>query len=374
MIPLYQMSADAQGELIYETSFVGEPATGKGFLAFKDQKEAQTQKFQSIDALGYQRCVSGVLMMPDTNIIRLSQDGLSYYYVKFTKDALKEAVLKSLKAGKADSFQFEHNGEQVGGCATVETWIINSPDTKSPIYGLSLKDLGYKADEIPMGTVMRTVFVNNSELWAKIMDGTVTGFSIGGVFGLELVDSIAAEFSKAEKMTYNVQKYLLKADSLTYKGKTYNFEQERVMLDSTPYSGKLQFSNVGIYELVVMDGYIVDFYMVDAFEIEDEQPETEMACAKKEDYTPAFQFEAQLAEIKAMFESKFANLETKLAEKEAETAKLAAKNAELEKNNTMLLNKVAEQPIEKKETSFSNSQSQDLPPLKIGAIGGGRVL
>lgn len=360
------MKADGQGELIYETSFVQAPATEKNFLAFANEK--QTQTFKQLDNQGYERCVSGIWMTADTPILRLSTDGLSYYYVRFSKENLKEALLKHLKSGNGDNFQFEHNGSEVGGCATVETWIIDSPDTKSPIYGFSLEDLGHNPKDIPIGTIFKTVFINNSEVWSRIMSGELKGFSIGGTFGLDLIENVNQQFSKPEKMTYNVQKHLVKGDVINYKGKTYKFENERIMDENKAYTGKLQFENVGIYELIIMDGYIVDFYMIANLEVADE----------KDDYTPAFEFSKQINDLQKSFDEKFNKLQEMLNEKIAENSKISQElenikmaKEQLEGDKAEIIKTVENQPIVKKAAPLSTPVNlSSTPNQKTFKIGG----
>ena len=199
MIPNFILSVSEDGpEAVYETSYVSDPATGVSFLKFnKDQ--TTNMEFKKLKNETYQRMTSGVWMMPDTKYLRVDKDG-NYYTVQFTQDTLFKALMKYLKEGYADAVKVEHNGQYLDGFVSIEHWVIQDADTKSPVFGLSLTDLGYNPDEIPVGTVMKTTYVADESFWnEQVLSGNVTGYSIGGLFNLDEL-SFNAEVKPAAEL------------------------------------------------------------------------------------------------------------------------------------------------------------------------------
>lgn len=194
-LPNYVMSTEEDDQNIYETSFVSDPATGFSFLKF-NKDEVKTLEFKQVQAEGYQRMVSGVWFMPDTKYLRYDKNN-GMYTAEFKREDLKEALLKYLKSDYANLIKVEHQGEYLEGFMSIEHWIYEDENTVSPIFGLTISDLGYNSSDIKPGTVFKTVYVESEMFWnEQILSGKVKGFSIGGLFSLE-------EENKALKQYFN---------------------------------------------------------------------------------------------------------------------------------------------------------------------------
>lgn len=193
-LPHYILNIDNLGELgIEETSFVEYPATGLSFLAFEDEKVEH--KFAKLNEK-YDRMVSGVLMIPDTKYLRATKEG-EFYTVEFKAETLKNAMINYLKQNKQNNVKVEHKGANLQGFSAVEHWIIEDANTKSPILGLSLEDLGYEPTTIPTGTIMKTTYIEDESFFNDmILSGKVQGYSIGGMFEMEQVETEVQEFRK----------------------------------------------------------------------------------------------------------------------------------------------------------------------------------
>jgi len=189
----FLIDTQSEDENIYETSFVSDPATGFGFLKF-NKEEVKTLEFKQVQAEGYQRMVSGVWFMPDTKYIRYDKEN-GIYTAEFKREALKEALLKYLKSDYANLIKVEHQGDYLEGFVSMEHWIYENEDSKSPIFGLTISDLGYNPEEIKVGTVFKTVYVKDEQFWnEQILSGKVKGFSIGGLFGIEEEKQAAKQY------------------------------------------------------------------------------------------------------------------------------------------------------------------------------------
>ena len=205
-------------ENIFCTSLVKNPATGKSIQAFSSDKKkksiqafsneesnSEVLKFQSMDGtIEYERIISGVWMMPDVKYYR-NLEGFEFT-VSFTKSELYKALVNFLKSDYSNNFDYEHNGYYLSDLVTIEHWVINDKDTRSPIMNYSLQDLGYTFDEIPVGTIMKTVYVNDEQFYNDyILSGTVKGFSIEGFFNMVETGSITQSKSKFEEQTKKIE-------------------------------------------------------------------------------------------------------------------------------------------------------------------------
>lgn len=199
-LPHYLLEVDDTDELgIVETSYVEYPATGLGVYLFSKEDEEVQPKLKTFSVEGFERMTSGVLMMPDTKYLKRDKEG-NLYTVEFKSDTLKRALLKYIKAGFDDVVKLEHSVELWDKkFVAVEHWIIEDENTKSPIFGHSLADLGYNPKQIPAGTIMKTTYVQDEEFWNEfILSGKINGYSLGGLFEMKEVVVTEEEFKAPE--------------------------------------------------------------------------------------------------------------------------------------------------------------------------------
>lgn len=182
-LPNFTIDTNDEETIINETSFVENPATGFHFLKFS-KSDIKEFKFSNLESKGHQRMVSGLWFAPDTKYIRNS--GNMYYTVEFDKEDLKKSLLKYLKSDYANNTKVEHKGDYQDGFIAIEHWIYEGENTKSPVFGLTISDLGYDNSEIKEGSIFKTVFVQNESFWNDmVLTDKVNGFSIGGLFNMQ---------------------------------------------------------------------------------------------------------------------------------------------------------------------------------------------
>lgn len=173
LIELFIDEADEENALDI-ISFVSSPAIEKDFMHFKEQKN--TYQFKATDE--EKRIVTGAAMVPNQDIIRMDAEG-NPYFVYFTKETIEKAQEVFAKKGKTKSTNFEHEESLMEGVTVVESWIVKDPkNDKSNALGFS---------DITEGTWFVSYKVDNDELWAKVKNGEVKGFSIEGVFSKNIV-------------------------------------------------------------------------------------------------------------------------------------------------------------------------------------------
>jgi hypothetical protein len=146
-------------------SIVENPAIEEDFVALKSQelKLAEVDKEKKI--------LLGALLVPNKPIYRKS--GEEEYYIYFTRDTVRKASQLYLQKGNQNNSTLEHQ-HTIKGLSLVESWIVEDKEKdKSKLYGL----------DIPVGTWMGAVKVNNDEIWDEyVKTGKVKGFSIEGYF------------------------------------------------------------------------------------------------------------------------------------------------------------------------------------------------
>lgn len=112
----------------------------------------------------------GPAMVPDINIPRLDDDG-DTYYVKFSAETIKEIAMKWMKEARNGEINTDHE-ENEAGAYIFESWIVETEDDKAnTLYGYN----------VPKGTWMLSVKVDDKETWRRVKAGELRGFSIEGI-------------------------------------------------------------------------------------------------------------------------------------------------------------------------------------------------
>jgi|TARA_R110002124_G_scaffold106770_3_gene258859 hypothetical protein len=146
-------------------SIVESPAIEEDFVALKSNelKLAEVSKDKKL--------LMGPLLVPSKPIYR--KTGEEEYYIYFSKDTIRKASQLYLKNGNQNNSTLEHQ-HSLSGLTLVESWIVEDEvNDKSRKYNMN----------VPVGTWMGTVKVNNDEVWNDyVKTNKVKGFSIEGYF------------------------------------------------------------------------------------------------------------------------------------------------------------------------------------------------
>lgn len=126
--------------------------------------------------------VLGPAMIPNQKIFRRDQNG-DPYYVYFSPETIKMIASKYMKNKYIDNNDQMHDGEAVKDVYVVESWIKESNNDKSTDYGFG---------DLPVGTWFVSMKINNADIWSKVKDHQLNGFSVSGFF------EEVAEFHKEE--------------------------------------------------------------------------------------------------------------------------------------------------------------------------------
>ena len=164
---IVELLLDEENEVtgIEAVSIVESPAIESNFLALSNQEI----KLAKVDE--EKQILMGAALIPNKPIYRTNNE--EEFYVYFSADTVRKASELFFKNGNQNNATLEHK-LAVNDLTVVESWIVeNKEKDKSALYDL----------EVPVGTWMISMKVNNSEIWNDfVKTGKVKGFSIEGYF------------------------------------------------------------------------------------------------------------------------------------------------------------------------------------------------
>jgi hypothetical protein len=170
-------------------SVVYSPAIEESFLALNkhevELKEVDTEK----------KILMGAALVPNKQIYRRNAKN-EEYYIYFSSETIRKASELFLMRSKQNNATYEHE-KKLTGLSVVESWIIEDEEKdKSKLYGFDL----------PKGTWMISVKVNNEEVWNDVKEGKVKGFSIEGYFADKF--EMSAEEAEATEVINELKRLL----------------------------------------------------------------------------------------------------------------------------------------------------------------------
>ena len=162
------ISDDSSELTIDAISLVSQPAIEVDFVYFGKEKNNLTLAKVDED----KKMLVSPALIPNKQIYRYDASKDQDYYVFFSKDTVQKASELYLKNNNHHKATYEHQ-DRVGGVLTVESWIIeDSKKDKSNLYGFNL----------PVGTWMVKMKIENEDMWERIKSKELKGISIEGYF------------------------------------------------------------------------------------------------------------------------------------------------------------------------------------------------
>lgn len=168
---------DIDFEGVYAISIVEFPAIEEDFMKFSKNNKLLLAQIDE-----EKRIIIGPAMIPDKDIVRIDDFG-NPYNIFFTKKTIEACAYNYLLNNKLSNITLEHSVE-LNDVSVIESWIVNDTNMDKS------KALGYN---VPIGTWMISMKVNNDTAWTYIKNGFINGFSIEGHFSRKF-----SEFSKQE--------------------------------------------------------------------------------------------------------------------------------------------------------------------------------
>lgn len=149
---------------VYAISLVDEPAIEVDFVALNKDRIllARVQD-------GEKRMLYGPALIPNQAIVRYDKQGQKYF-IKYSPETIEKTAQEFLKRNLHHNHTVQHE-LPVAGLTVVESWIKQGAD-KGQEFGFDLPD----------GTWMIGVKVEDENTWEAVKQGILKGFSIEGFF------------------------------------------------------------------------------------------------------------------------------------------------------------------------------------------------
>lgn len=172
-IKKYKVGCDSE---TYAISMVEAPAIESDFVALSKEEEDKVQVFLESNE---KHMVYGAALIPDKDIYR--NNGEQEFYISFTKESIEKMSQDFMKEYRQHEVKTDHD-EVANEVCVVESWLVQDA------YKDKANALGIN---VPEGTWMIGMKVNNIETWDRIKAGELKGFSVESMLTLE-------EFSKID--------------------------------------------------------------------------------------------------------------------------------------------------------------------------------
>ena len=179
-IKKYKVGCDSE---TYAISMVEAPAIESDFVALAEQKE---EKQQVLLESNERHMVYGAALIPEKDIYR--NNGEQEFYISFTKESIEKMSQDFMKEYRQHEVKTDHEDVANEVCV-VESWLVeDSYKDKANALGIN----------VPEGTWMVGMKVNNIETWERVKAGELKGFSVESMLTLE-------EFSKQNDNNMNIE-------------------------------------------------------------------------------------------------------------------------------------------------------------------------
>ena len=187
----YGLGEEEDNMGVYAVSLVSELAIMVDFVALS---KANLLLARVED--GEKRMLYGPALIPNQPIVRYDGNN-EKYYITYSKDTIEQTAQEFLKRNMHHNHTIQHE-MPVNNLTVVESWVTTGAHDKSMNYGF----------ELPEGTWMIGVKVDDEATWQAVKNGEVKGFSIEGWFAPmsetqvqeKDLEKLLAELAKALEM------------------------------------------------------------------------------------------------------------------------------------------------------------------------------
>lgn len=170
-LPVYKIKRNKTGKSSLELALVDYPGIEKAWVALKDAKAPL--KFSTDQE---KQMLYGPILIPDLPIYRYDKATKEEYYVVFTAQEIQD-IVREYQQEKI-KLNYQHDSKsKIESAIVQEIWLTGKIDKS--------QSLGFT--DLPENTAFVGVFISDKTFWQEdIKSGNLTGFSIEGLFGLEL--------------------------------------------------------------------------------------------------------------------------------------------------------------------------------------------
>ena len=177
-IKKYKVGIDSE---TYAISMVESPAIESDFVALS--KEEEKRVFLESDE---RHMCYGAALIPDKDIYR--NNGEQEFYISFTKESIEKMSQDFMKNYRQNEVTLDHD-EMANDITITESWLVEDP------YKDKANALGIN---VPKGTWMVGMKVNQIDVWERVKSGELKGFSVESMISLE-------DFSKQNTNNMNIE-------------------------------------------------------------------------------------------------------------------------------------------------------------------------
>lgn len=159
-------------------SLVRRPAVLTDFIYMSDEL---SDLYKQVRLSDDKQIITGPALITDLEIIRKDEDG-EPYYIKYSADQIEKISQQFFKLKSTKDINKDHKDNKAEGSYIYESWIVGENDKS--------KELGF---DLPVGSWMITLKVEDAELWDQIKSGKYKGFSIEGLFKFKRVSKLVKQ-------------------------------------------------------------------------------------------------------------------------------------------------------------------------------------
>lgn len=159
-------------------SLVDCPAMETDMMVFA--KQDKPLQFAVNDEL--QHCITSVVIRADYPVYRYSQEQ-GEYYIRFSKELIKQLAEKYSKDGLLNQVSVHHNGELLDDITMIEFFIKDTEKGINPT--------GF--ENIEEGSLFCTFKINNRDVWESVLEGEFGGLSMEVFVDIEKTDETIEE-------------------------------------------------------------------------------------------------------------------------------------------------------------------------------------
>jgi len=161
----YGLGEEEDNMGVYAVSLVSEPAIMVDFVALSKSNLLLARVED-----GEKRMLYGPALIPNQPIVRYDGNN-EKYFITYSKETIEQTAQEFLKRNMHHNHTIQHE-MPVNNLTVVESWVTTGAHDKSMNYGFDL----------PEGTWMIGVKVDDDKTWEAVKNGEVKGFSIEGWF------------------------------------------------------------------------------------------------------------------------------------------------------------------------------------------------
>lgn len=224
IIKKYKVGIDSE---TYAISMVESPAIESDFVALS--KEEEVKVFLESEE---RHMVYGAALIPDKDIYR--NNGEQEFYISFTKESIEKMSQDFMKNYRQNEVTLDHE-EMANDITITESWLVEDP------YKDKANALGIN---VPQGTWMVGMKVNQIDVWERVKSGELKGFSVESMISLE-------DFSKQNENNMNIETNEMfwdKLKNILKEAFSKKAEADIELVDMEDLAKQSGFTNVEDYE------------------------------------------------------------------------------------------------------------------------------